>query len=57
MVVATGGILNYLLNDHRAPGSYHLRMAADALQLAGWAGTIFSSIRQLAITRRLRKSS
>ena len=56
MVLATGGILNYLLNEDQAPGSYHLRVAADALQLAGWAGAIFSSIRQLAITRRLRKS-
>jgi hypothetical protein len=54
MVLATGGILNYFLNDHQVPGNHHLRMSADALQLAGWAGAIFSSIRQLAITRRLR---
>lgn len=57
MVVATGRIFNYLLNDHKVPGSYHQRMAAESLQLAGWAGAIFSSLRQLAITRRLRKSS
>jgi hypothetical protein len=57
MVLATGGIFNYVLNDHQAPGNYHLRMAADALQLAGWAGATLSSIRQLAIARRPRKSS
>lgn len=57
MVLATGGILNYFLNDHQVPGNRHLRMAADALQLAGWAGAFFSSLRQLAIKRKLRKSS
>lgn len=51
MVVATGGIINYFLNDHRVPGSIALRTAADALQLAGYLGAISSSLRRRAITR------
>jgi hypothetical protein len=52
MVVATGGILNYFLNDHQAPGSYALRMAADTIQLAGYFGAISSSLRRLTIARK-----
>lgn len=52
MVVATGGILNYFLNDHQVPGSYALRMAADAIQLAGYLGAVSSSLRRLSIARK-----
>jgi hypothetical protein len=51
MVVATGGILNYFLNNHQVPGSYALRMAADAIQLTGYLGAVSSSLRRLTITR------
>ena len=52
MVVATGGILNYFLNDHQVSGSYALRMAADAIQLAGYLGAVSSSLRRITIARK-----
>jgi hypothetical protein len=52
MVVATGGILNYFLNDHQLRGSYALRMAADGIQLAGYLGAVSSSLRRLTIARK-----
>jgi hypothetical protein len=52
MVVATGGILNYFLNDHQVPGSHAVRMAADAIQLAGYLGAVSSSLRRLTIARK-----
>jgi hypothetical protein len=51
MVVAAGGILNYFLNDHQAPGSHALRITADAIQIAGYLGAVSSSPRRLAMAR------
>ena len=47
MVVATGGVLNYLLSGLPAPAHPGLRATADAIQLAGAVGVIFFSLRRL----------
>jgi hypothetical protein len=54
LVVATGGIVSYFVNEHQVPGNYHLRMAADALQLAGYIGAASFSLRRRVIARKAR---
>jgi hypothetical protein len=54
MVVATGGVLNYLLSGLPALAHPGLRATADVIQLAGAVGVIFFSLRRLRAAPRDR---
>ncbi len=51
LVVATGAILKYKLDDHRVPGSHSLRLLADAIEFAGFLGAVACGLAARAIPR------
>ncbi len=52
MVVATGGIFSYLLNNYSGPGGHVSRIVAVAIQATGYAGAVCFALRRLAATRK-----
>jgi hypothetical protein len=50
--VASGGIVGYFLNDHQLSANHGLRLAADAIQAAGYLGAVSAALLSLTSARR-----